>query len=57
MPRLEMTQPETKKTNSIVTAASAKRAPLQNYNSQSMMHVREALNMNLSAEFHAENKR
>lgn len=46
-----------KRRNSIVTGASAKRAILQNYNSLALMHVSEALNMNLSAEFHAENKR
>ena len=57
MPLLEKTQPETKKTNSIVTVASANRAILQNYNSLAVMHAREALTMNLSAEFHAENKR
>lgn len=46
-----------KKTNSIVTIASANRAILQNYNSLAVMHVREALSMNLSVEFQAENKR
>lgn len=57
MPLLEMTQLGDKRPNSIVTSASANRAILQNYNSLALMHVREALNMNLSAEFHAENKR
>lgn len=38
----------------MVTAAGAKRAILQNYNSLAPEHASEALNMNLSAEFHAE---
>lgn len=54
MPLLEMTQPETRGPNSVVTGAGAKRAILQNYNSLALMRVSEALNMNLSAEFHAE---
>lgn len=52
-----MSQPETEDRNSMVTGAGANRAILQNYNSLALMHVREALNVNLSAEFHAENKR
>lgn len=45
-----------KKTNSVVTAAIANRAILQNYNSLAVMHVREAHRINLSAKFHAQNK-
>lgn len=41
--------------NSMVTSARANRAILQNYNILAL--VGEALNVNLSAEFHAENKR
>lgn len=42
--------------NSMVTSARANRAILQNHKILALMHVREALSVNLSAEFHAENK-
>lgn len=42
--------------NSMVTSARAKRAILQNHKIRALMHVREALSVNLYAEFQAENK-
>ena len=41
----------------MVSGTGANGAILQNYNSLALMHVREALSVNLSAEFHTENKR